>query len=79
MLKVSCSDHSKSVMCCPLSTIRCVQGFSGILSKAFSDHCSFYNEIYHKQLKRLSSSLYILLALQVAVEEVKFSGQYPNF
>ena len=58
MLKVICSDQLKSVMrcllstiCCIqgfsgiLSTICCIQGFSGILSKTFSEHCSFYNEI----------------------------------
>ena len=53
-------------MCHLLSTICCIQGFSGILSKTFSEHCSFYNEIHQKQLKMLSS-IYILVALQVAV------------
>ena len=77
LLKVSCSDHSKSVMCHLLSTICCIQGFSGILSKTFSEHCSFNNEIYHKQLKRFPP--YILVALLVSVEEVKLRGQHPNF
>ena len=74
MLKVSCSDHSKSVMCHPFSKI---QGFSGILSKTFSEHCNFNNEIYHKQLKMFP--LYILVALGVVLEEVKFKGQHPKF
>ena len=72
--KVSCSNHLKSVMCHLLWTICCIQGFSGILSKTFSEHCSFYNiynEIYHKQLK-------ILLTLRVALEEVIFRGQHLN-
>ena len=72
MLKMGCSDHSQSVMCHPLSTICCIQGFSGILSKTFSEHCSFYNEAK-------DAFLYILVAFRVAVEEVKLRGQHPNF
>ena len=41
----------KSVMCCPLSTICCILGFSWILSKTFSEHCSFYSEIFHIHIK----------------------------
>ena len=42
-------------MCHLLSTICCIKGFSGIVSKTFSEHCNFNNEIYHKQLKMFSS------------------------
>ena len=72
VLKMSCSGHSQSVMCHPLSTICCIQGFSGILSKTLSEFCSFYNEAK-------DAFLYILDAFRVAVEEVKFRGQHPNF
>ena len=48
----------------------CSQGFSEILSKTFSEHCSFYNEIFH------SAFLYILVAIQVDIdaEEVKYKS-----
>ena len=59
-------------MCHPLSTICCIQGLSGISSKTFSEHCSFYNEAK-------DAFLFILVAFRVAVEEVKLRGQHPNF
>ena len=74
-LSILCSKLAvlitQSLSYCPLSTICCIEGFHGILSKTFSEHCSFYNEIYHKQLK-------ILVALHMAEMEVKFRGQHQK-
>ena len=64
MLQISCSDHKQSVMCHLFSIICCIQGFSGILSKIFSEYST--------------SSFYILVALWVAVEVI-LRGQHPNF
>ena len=70
---MSCSGHSQSVMCHPLSTICYIQGFSGIFSKTLSEFCSFYNEAK-------DVFLYILDAFRVAVEEVKFREvSIPSF
>ena len=46
----------------------CSQGLSEILSKTFSEHCSFYNEIFY------SAFHYILVTIQedIDAEEVEY-------
>ena len=49
----------------------CIQDFSGILSKTFSEHCSFCNEIFYIQLKR--AFLYLLVAILVDIDAEEFN------